>query len=289
MKTRLKPLQLVVGLSLIWILAAQELVAAESNTLRVQGSTTLLAPIETLSERYMKGHPGLSIVNHASSSGEGIRDLINGKADIARSSRPILIPDQVAAMRHGVKLLSTPIGRDGVIVIVHPKKYREIQRISTAQLRKIFFNGSITSWAQLKPGLTGQINIYARDSSESGTGYLFTQLIAGDSSVPFVRTAIYLPRTPELRDAIARDINGITFLPADMVDTAVAPLMVGDDKHAYIDYALDNSKITRYPLLRTLYLITRDPLSSDEKAFIDFTKTARALDIMRQFRIIPIR
>ena len=235
----------------------------------------------------MKDHPGVSIVNHASSSGQGIRDLINGKADIARSSRPLMITDQVAAMTKGSNIVSIPIGRDGVMVVIHPEKYRQLRQISVPQLRKIFFNGSISSWKQLQPGLSGKINIYVRDSSDSGTGHMFTQLIAGDSSVPFVRTAIYLSRTPELRDAVARDVNGIAFLPADMVDTSVASLMIGDENGTYTNYDFDNRDAANYPLYRILYLVTKDPPSDDAQAFVNYAKSPQALDIMRKYEILP--
>jgi phosphate transport system substrate-binding protein len=287
MKTRLGSIGLVVGLTLACSLAMKDLAAADSNPLRIQGSTTLFAPVKALSERYMKDHPGLSIVNHASSSGQGIRDLINGKADIARSSRPLMITDQVAAMTKGSNIVSTPIGRDGVMVIVHPDKYAQLRRISVPQLRKIFFNGSISSWEQLQTGLSGEINIYVRDNSDSGTGYRFTQLIAGDSSVPFVSTAIYLSRTPELRDAVARDVNGIAFLPADMVDTSVVSLMIGDENSTYTNYDIDNPDADNYPLYRVLYLVTKDPPSVDEQAFVDYAKSPQAFNIMRKYKILP--
>jgi len=287
----------IITLMLVMILMAYDMesspVSQERKTapelLRLDGSTTLEKPFAEIVASYGRIYPEMTLVNSASSSSNGIINLLSGKADIARSSRALTIKDQATTLGYGIILQQVLIGIDEIVVIIHPEKERWLKHITMEQIRNIFYNGTITSWKQLLPWLEGEINVYARDSQLSGTAYTFTTKVTGEGSVPFVRTATYVDSNPKIRAAVAQDVNGIAFLPAEMLDDGVMSLQIDAEKSSFNNVHVRVENTRKTPLLRPLYLVVAKPLTAPVAGFLAFVKGKEATEILRRYNISPAK
>jgi phosphate transport system substrate-binding protein len=67
--------------------------AACAENIVIKGSTTVLPIAQATLEAYMKANPGSNISLSGGGSGEGIKAIIDGTADIGNSSREIKKPE----------------------------------------------------------------------------------------------------------------------------------------------------------------------------------------------------
>ena len=147
-------------------------VAAQAETLRIEGSTTV-GPIADAFAEYFKGvYPNLEITVNKSGSGNGATALIEGRCDIATMSR-FMSPDEFSkAVANKVYPVAWTISMDGVCVVVHPSN--PVKALTSAQVRDIYM-GKITNWSQVG-GSNTPIVVISRDTS-SGTYETFETLI----------------------------------------------------------------------------------------------------------------
>ena len=269
------------------VVAGQPLDVGSGTEINLGGSTTLYQPFEEIIRRYSRHNSDITFINSASSSGRGISLLISGAIDVALSSRPLNGNEYASAMGTGVLIRELNIGNDGVVIIVHPKKYRYLKKLSLLQLRKLFFNGSIRDWQQLDKQLRGKVTVYVRDSTDSGTAEFFARKVAGDSQVPFVLGAHHVRETTLLLKAVSEDENGIAFLPAPLVDESVRVLnIVVDDKND-IAYSLAAIRKGVYPLMRPLYLVIREDQNPLVARFVAYVRKPEAMKILHRYEIEP--
>lgn len=94
-----------------------------AGTLRLAGSTTLEQAAAAWAEGFRLVHPELAIAIEGTGSEAGWRALLDGRADVALMSRPLLPEDlEQAATRLGERrrVVSISVGFDGLTWIVHP-------------------------------------------------------------------------------------------------------------------------------------------------------------------------
>ena len=158
----MKKIRILSGLLLALCLAAP--VAAQAEGIVISGSTTVLPIMQKVVEAYLKVHPGLEISLSASGSGDGIKAIIDGTANLAMSSREMKDSELAKAKEKGVILKPVAIATDAILPIVNPAN--PVKNISKAQLKAIY-TGEITNWKDLG-GEDKEIVVVSRDSS-SGT------------------------------------------------------------------------------------------------------------------------
>ena len=61
----------------------------QDDEIRIVGSDTMLELDRRLAEGFMRSHPGVTVLVDGGGSGVGIEALIDGRTDIAASSRPL--------------------------------------------------------------------------------------------------------------------------------------------------------------------------------------------------------
>ncbi len=263
-------------LSLAWAAQSSTIHEQDVRRLVISGSMTLYEPFEEIARAFVSRRSDVRAVNRTGSSTSGIHALIEGEVDVARSSRSLNVEDLALAMGRGVALRAILIGEDRIVVAIHPEKSRIVSAISFQDVRRIFFDGTITSWERLDPRLEGPIHLYVRDASDSGTAALFARYVAGDSAVPFTQGARFVRQTRALREAVAVDPDGMTFLPADMLDERVRTLRIE---------GRDDGPEGGGLLKRPLYLIVREPLSPLVNDFVFFAKGGTATSILHRYGI----
>jgi serine/threonine protein kinase len=185
----------------------------------------------------------------------GIEMLIDGKIDIALSSKQITSKLLQQAADKNVQLMETTIARGSTAVVVHPNL--QIQGITMEQFERIK-NGEITNWKKVG-GADIPINIYITDRSYLGKNVQPTQL--SDTTTSFKE--------------VARNPGGFTIAPSNLavIQCQVKTLSIGIDSTNLVSpyrqqQGLSPSKCNRDRVNIDVIKDLSYPLTSDLKVFM---------------------
>ncbi len=129
----------------------------------VRGSSTLRPVAELWAAEFVPISESSSFDIEATGTGEGIDELIAGKADIAMASRPMSPEEHAAAHDRGIVIRETIVARMGIAVIVH--RGNPVSSIAVSALAEIF-SGDVRSW-QAVGGPDEPIIVVRKDSGWS--------------------------------------------------------------------------------------------------------------------------
>jgi phosphate transport system substrate-binding protein len=209
-------------------------------------------------------------------SGQGIRDLVEGKVPLAGVSRPLKAEEEG-------ELTGTVIGYDAIAVFVHQSNP---VRSLTRELLKGIFTGRIRNWkevggrdAPIRPnteflaGRRGTIETFQEmvlEGAAYGTGFAEFDLpryqLVGVAEDPdgICSVSIGLRAPHEIRREIrAVAVNGVE--PTDM-----------------------NVRNGAYPISRPLFLVTKGSPTGEAKEFLDFMLSDEGQAIVAK-NFVPIR
>lgn len=258
----------------------QNTAAPEAQTLKMSGSTTVYPVALKAAEVFMQKHPGTTIAVDQNSTGEGLVQFLNKEIDIANGTRPPKDAEYKEAESKGIDLQMTEISNDAVVVVTN--KNNPLTNISREDLKKIFYTGEITDWAQITNGTkTGKINVYGTDPKNSGTAELFTQKVNDKGT--FVEGYTILHPTPTVVPKIASDENGIAYTPLKWVDGSVNLLSV--DGVVPSDKTILNAA---YSLSRKMLIMTDGQPKGMTREFIEFILSEEGQRIVKEEGYIPI-
>ena len=214
----------------------------------------------------------------------GIEMLIDGKIDIALSSKQITPELLQQAANKNVRLMETTIARGSTAVVVHPSL--PIQGITIDQFEQIK-NGKITNWKEVG-GTDLPIAIYMTDGSYLGKNIRFTQL--SDTTTTFRR--------------VAKDRGGFTVVPSNLaaIQCQIKTLSIGissnnlispyrDQKCNQDRVNIDVIKNGKYPITSDLkvFFRTDDPIRRQlGQAYITMLMTTEIQQRIEEAGYLPI-
>ena len=108
---------------------------------KISGATSMAQINQSLKIGFEQKFPGVQVVNGASSSGQGLKDLMAGSIDIAGTSRE-LTADETAQ-----GLVSVPIFQDQIAIVIGNNNDLRTG-LTSDQITKIF-TGEVTNWSQV--------------------------------------------------------------------------------------------------------------------------------------------
>lgn len=109
------------------------------GTIRIEGSTSMEAMINSLAEDYEKENPNAEIEVKATDSSRGLTAAISGSCDLAMSSRELKDYEE--------ELLETKsIGRDAIAIVVNQEN--PVDNLTVKQIAKLY-SGECKKWADL--------------------------------------------------------------------------------------------------------------------------------------------
>ena len=240
-------------------LAQQRLVIAGTGD-----SQTLL---RLLAEVFEKTHPEaiVEIPDSVGSSG-GIRALINGNADLARTAR---------ALKDDEKPGLTPIlfAQSPLVFAVHPS-VTGVSDLSTEQILKIY-SGQYRNWRELG-GPDHKIYPVGREHGDSSY-QLLAKTLPGFKDIEYAAKIFYT--TPETAAALVKHQFAIGFLSLSTINKSnLKPLSVNGvapvDKH--------------YPHVIPYYIVVKGEPSGLVKQFIDFLFLEDTQILMQEAGVVPV-
>ncbi|MGB5899313.1 MAG: substrate-binding domain-containing protein [Geitlerinemataceae cyanobacterium] len=252
------------------------------------GSTTW-APIRgTINPKLENIFPdfNLSYTEHPDKppgSGTGIGMLLDGQISFAESSRPLNEDELRQASMRGIQLKQDAIAIDAIAVAVHP--HLPIDNLTLAQLKGIY-TGTIDNWKKIG-GPDLKIDLYAR-SQDSGTMEFFQTYVLGGSKFSDRVVEIDTPTLAIRKLSDDNKIGGIFFATASQLvpqcgiktlslrrnetnspispyqKPLISPENCQKDRHNTIN--LDAFRNNEYPIVRRIFLITRQDNGVDKQA-----------------------
>ncbi len=157
---------------------------AQTQTIKVDGSSTVFPITEAVAEEFQKFKKGAKVTVGISGTGGGFKKFCRGEIDISDASRPISKSEMAECQKAGVTYLEMPIAYDALSVVVNPKN-TWLKDISIDDLKKIWepsAQGKITRWNQVNPAWPDrQIKLFGA-GADSGTFDYFTEAVMGKES-----------------------------------------------------------------------------------------------------------
>lgn len=230
---------------------------------QLRGSGNVLPLIQLIGDRYMTEHPDAGLPLQLGGSARGYKAVLDGTTDIGMVSGAMNHAMTRLASKQGLRLSTTPIARDGLYGIVQPSN--PVRNLTREQLAEVFA-GRIHDWSELG-GDKGKINVYVLPPS-NGTYESWVELVLQDKWPITLKAKIVFGS--QIVSRVLADPQGIGFSSAAYADGSGVGVLsidgVSPDKR--------NIASQRYPLVRDLSLVTREPARKEVAAFIRYCAAA---------------
>jgi phosphate transport system substrate-binding protein len=232
-----------------------------------------------------------------------------GELDLAAST---LLPPELAVpaatsgpastptLGESEALVRTPIGLDGLAIVVHPSN--RIGGISLVQLRDIFA-GRVLDWRALGSE-AGEILLVSREDG-SGSRILFEERVMDQERVSL--TAVVMPSSADVVDYVSKNPAAIGYVTrgevAEWLDSGLVTPAAGATPATTatpppspvrvlrlegLSPTIDTVRNQAYALTQPLYLISNGPATNRVRQFIDFVLSPAGQAIVARYHA-PIR
>jgi phosphate transport system substrate-binding protein len=157
---------------------------AQSNVVKIDGSSTVYPITEAVAEEFQKAEKNaIKVTVGISGTGGGFKKFCRGETDISNASRPILAEEMEACRKAGVKYIEVPVAFDALTVVVNPAN-TWAKSMTVAELRKIWepaATGTVTNWKQVRASFPSEKLMLFGPGTDSGTFDYFTEAVNGKS------------------------------------------------------------------------------------------------------------
>lgn len=247
------------------------------SKITISGSTTVLPLAQRAAEVYMKRYPEVRISVAGTGSGDGIRSLMDGTADIGNSSRDLKPKELRLAQKKGIKLVKHVVALDCIVPIVHPSN--PINKLSLEQLGAIYA-GKVRNWKEVG-GMDRQVVAISRDSS-SGTFEVWNKTVLGKKLR--VRPDAQLQASNgAVAQAVAGNKYAIGYVGIGYLNKQVKPLSVNG-----VIASPETAKDGAYPIARGLNMFTLEKPSMAVQSFLKFVLGPEGQKVVALEGFVPL-
>jgi len=254
------------------------------------GSKALIPAARSWSAAYQTANPDILVEVYGGESGSAIASLINGRIDIANTSREMRDREISLAEKRGYSPQKTLVGYDAVVLLVH--KDNPIESISINELIELFGeDGKIDRWTQLGievPNCEGQKIVLAGRQVTSGTYAYFRKNVLGTTC--YKRDMQVMFDSSEVVDLVGKNPCAIGYSGLIYATNAVRSVCVSKKDIAdCINPAIDSVSDGSYPITRPLFMYTGTKPQGAIKAYLDWVVSDKGQCIIRREGYAPIR
>ncbi|MDU3801486.1 phosphate ABC transporter substrate-binding protein [Acinetobacter sp. RIT592] len=239
----------------------------------VSGSTSVGPLMEKEAEAYKSVDSKVSIEINQLGSSAGIKDAINGVAEIGMSSRDLKGEEKQAGLKED------KIAVDGIGIITH--KNNKVKSITMDQLKGIY-TGKITNWKELG-GKDAPIVVVSREDG-SGTRDAFQEIV-GFESTHLTKEAQISDGNGNIKSTVAGNENAIGYTSFSYLDDSIHTLQLDG-----VDATAANAKDGKYKLSRPFLLVYKeDKLSENGKKFMDYITSEDGQKVVEEEGLITLK
>ncbi len=242
------------------------------ETLTVPGTGENQEVLRVLAKKFEAQHAGVTVeVPDSTGSGGGIKSLQKGKADLARTGRPLK-----EAEKSG--LVETMFGRSPAVFATHPS-VTKVDNLTVAQILDIY-SGKITNWQEVG-GPDAKIYPTSRETGDSARTALDGSM-PGFKDVQFVSKEFFT--NAEAVQGVKDNELTIGYFSLAAAHKAGLNVLKIDGKNPIpkADGKVD------YPYMVPFYLVSAEKPVAMAQQFIDFCLSAEAMGILLANGTIPV-
>ena len=238
-----------------------------AGELVIKGSTTVLPIAQKAAEAYMAENPDVKISLSGGGSGNGIKAIIDGTAQIGNASRFIKQKEVNLANTKGVYPVPFRVALDAIVPVVNSKN--TVADLSMTQLKEIYL-GRIKDWKEVG-GTPGKIVVISRDSS-SGTFGVWKDLVMKKERV--IPSALTVPSNGGIVQAVAKTPGAIGYVGLGYMTPEIKAVKVDG-----VSGTEENTLNGSFPIARGLFMFTKGWPKGETMSFISFilSKKGQAL------------
>jgi phosphate transport system substrate-binding protein len=237
---------------------------AAGTVFKISGATSMAQITQSLKMGFEKKFPGVQVVNGASSSGQGLKDLAAGSIDLTGISRELTADEKAQG------LVSVPIVQDKIAIVISTNNDLRTG-LTSDQITKIF-TGEVTNWSQvggkslpirpiLRPVNSGTHQSFQEvglQGKQFGTGGKF-KILERDATTPLLQ-------------ALGND--GIGYATFAQVANQSTVRSIAIDGMLPAD--------ANYPYKRSLAYVYKGQPSDAVKAFLGFATSSAGQELVTQ-------
>ncbi len=264
--------------------------SAESTTIQVKGSDTMVNIAQAWAEEYKRVVPAVNVEVSGGGSGVGIAALEKGAVDIANASRNMHPEEREQAKRNtGKEPVEFVVGYDALAVYVN--KDNPVTEISLEALAQIFAEGgNVTRWSQLGvalPGVSDDTIVRVSRQSSSGTYEFFREHVLdkrdfklGSRDMNGSKEVVELVGTTKT----AIGYSGMGYATPEVRMLKLAP-KAGQPAVAP---TVENTLSRAYPLARSLQMYTLGEPQGAVKSYIEWILSDDGEKILQENGYVPV-
>ncbi len=243
-----------------------------SGNILLNGSTSMENVVNALNEVWNQNNPNAQAEGQYTGSGDGIKAVADGTADIGDSSRALSDDEKAQGLVENV------IALDGIAVVTDPNN--TVSNLTKDQLVQIY-TGQITNWSEVG-GADQQIVVIGRESN-SGTRGAFEELLEIEDQCKYAQE---INSTGGILSTVQSTPGAIGYSSlADLTDTVKALSLDG------VEPTVDNVKAGTYALQRPFVMATKGTIDEQEaqvKAYLEFVLSAEGQAIVADCGLITV-
>ena len=210
----------------------------KSKGVRISGSNSMYSLMKKIVDSVVGDNLIEAEIIGSKGSTTGIKDIIDGNAEIAMSSRAIKSSE--IKVFEQLKIKEKTIALDPIAVIVN--KDNPVTNISKEQLKNIYL-GKITNWNQLG-GKDQKIIPVARPAT-SGTREAFDELIDIQKGTLLAKNTIEKGETGECKTMVTENPGVIAYVALHAADQVVNTVSIDNIKQTKETVKSKNYKLSR--------------------------------------------
>lgn len=248
--------------------------AADNNKLTLTGASTVAPLALELGKRFEKFNSNVRVDVQSGGSSRGVADTRSGIANIGMVSRP-LNPDEN-------DLHVFTIAHDGVALIVN--RDNPITSLNDDQIRAIY-TGKIKDWKELG-GRPGPITVVNKAEGRS-TLELFLHYFSIKNSQ--IKAHVVIGDNQQGIKTVSGNPGAVGYVSIGTAEfeasngSKIRLLPMGA-----IAATTENVRLGKFPLARPLNLITKDEPRGLVKQFIEFARSNKNEDLIREQFFVPV-
>lgn len=244
---------------------------AVSGSISLSGSTSMEEVVKALAEDFMNKNSAVTIDAQFNGSGQGIKDAMEGKADIGNSSR------ELKAEETG--LTANVIAIDGIAVVVNPGN--PVSDLTFDQLADIY-TGTIKNWSEVG-GEDKPIVVVGRDAA-SGTRSAFEELLDVKDQCAYAQEK---DSTGAVKTAVETTPEAIGYVSLEAADADENTKKLALDGVAATE---ENIVAGSYKLSRPFIMATREgELRPEVQAFLDYVLSDEGQAVVKSQKLITVK
>lgn len=250
---------------------------AKETKITMTGSTTVLPIAQRIAEVFMSIYPEVQISVRGGGSGVGITALIEGRTDIANSSRKIKEEEIKSGREKGIMIKEIEIAKDGIVIVVN--KNNPVTNITIEDLKKIY-SGEITNWNKLG-GPNQPIVVVSRDMA-SGTFEVFKEIVMKNTKLS--ENCLMLASNNAIATTVSSTPWAIGYIGLGYITEDLKPLKLEN-----VEANETTVRNGTYKLARSLYFYINGEPKGFVKKLIEFTLSDSGQKLVKEVGFIPLK